>query len=105
VSEHRVGPGDAGLPNERTALAWTRTSLSIVAVGALVAKQSGSTAAAIAVIAAVALATGWLMTHNDRRHRSRHHGAAGASVAPGHVAAIAAMVAALSVLSAVIVIS
>lgn len=61
----------AGLPNERTTLAWSRTALSVVALGALTARQSGSARFGAVLLVAVLLTAVAMSVRADRRHRRR----------------------------------
>lgn len=66
---HRGGY-DPGLQSERTALAWRRTSLSILAavlVSARITLSGGPAAALVVLLLAVPLAA-WLMAAADRRY-------------------------------------
>jgi putative membrane protein len=65
-------PWDDGVANERTALAWQRTALSLVASGAVLAKASGSAIAAGVIFGVVALTAMLLVLHSDRRRHRRH---------------------------------
>lgn len=62
--------GDAGVQNERTALAWRRTSLSVLAavlVAARVTASGGPPAALVAFVVALPAAA-WLLAGADRRY-------------------------------------
>lgn len=59
-----------GLQNERTALAWRRTALACLVVGALLARQVGGLVG-VGVLVAVALAAGGVDLHAHRRYRHR----------------------------------
>jgi uncharacterized membrane protein YidH (DUF202 family) len=74
---------DAGLANERTALAWQRTALSLVAASAVLARLTWSTLGAVAVVpllAALTLSVGVLVdgwgryTHAAGAGRRRSRG-------------------------------
>lgn len=65
-----TGPWDPGLQNERTTLAWSRTALSVVALGAVTAKQSGRIGGVLLV--GVLVVAGVMVAHADRRHRRRN---------------------------------
>ncbi len=66
------GPWDPGLQNERTTLAWSRTALSVVALGALIARQSGSIFFGGVLLVVVLVVAGTMVLHSDRRHRRRN---------------------------------
>jgi uncharacterized membrane protein YidH (DUF202 family) len=61
-------PRGRGAAQERTTLAWVRTALSLVALAALVARQSGSVPVAVLVLGFAVLAAGWLIVHIEHRH-------------------------------------
>lgn len=65
------GPWGPGLPNERTTLAWSRTGLSVVAVGLLTARQLQSVLAGGVLMVAVVLIAGAMVARADRRHHRR----------------------------------
>lgn len=65
-------PWDDGVANERNTLAWQRTSLSLVATGAVLAKASGSAIMAGVIFGAVVAGAGLLVLHADRRQHRRH---------------------------------
>lgn len=60
-----------GLQNERTAMAWSRTALSLLGTGAVLAKQSRSVTVAVAVLVAVGAVATWILVHSSRQHRDR----------------------------------
>lgn len=69
-------PDDPGLARERTALAWTRSALSMAAIGTLVARAAFvGGLAVLGVGAAVAMATVSALTwrHGQVLYRERHH--------------------------------
>ncbi len=100
-------PWGAGLQNERTTLAWSRTTLSLVGVGLFLARETGSITAALAILAVVALAAGALLRGADRRHHHRggRSSAEGQVLALVPVAVTSAVVAALAAGALVLVIS
>lgn len=65
-------PGDPGLQNERTTLAWSRTTLSIVGLGALAAKESDSVVLGGTLLLVVGVATLAIADQTNRRHRRRN---------------------------------
>lgn len=68
-----VGPPlDGGLQNERTSLAWTRTALSMLGTGALLAKQADSIQLAVVVLVLVGALGTWLLVRAGHHHRDRH---------------------------------
>ncbi len=64
-------PLDLGVQNERTTLAWRRTNLSALATTALLARVSGHTEVALAVLAAALGVTAAVGRRADVRSRSR----------------------------------
>ncbi len=60
-----------GTQNERTAMAWTRTALAVLGCGVLVAKQTGSGWAALAVLLSTAAVTGVMILGSERRYHAR----------------------------------
>ncbi len=70
-------PEPPGLANERTALAWQRTALSVVVAALVVARLSldrVGPAVAVATVAGVVLGA-WVALEGLRRYRARHGGA------------------------------
>lgn len=70
IEEPDAVPADVGLANERTALAWQRTALSLVGGSAIVARLSWSQlglAALVPVFVAVALAL-WVFVESNWRY-------------------------------------
>ncbi len=66
-----MAPADPGAANERTALAWQRTALSVVAGSALLAKVYAGRIGAVAmlgVVVGVPLAM-WVMLESRARYR------------------------------------
>lgn len=65
---------DAGLQNERTELAWQRSALSVLVVGAALARASGTLPGTTAVVVAlVALVVAPLLVPwTARRYAARH---------------------------------
>jgi hypothetical protein len=68
VSADRVEPDD-GLHSERTALAWERSSLALVAVAALAARQSGRAWPGAVVLLAVIGVAAAIVVAARRRQR------------------------------------
>jgi uncharacterized membrane protein YidH (DUF202 family) len=60
-----------GTQNERTTMAWTRTALAVAGCGVLVARQTGTGWAALAVLVVTATATGLLISSAERRYHAR----------------------------------
>ena len=60
-----------GTQSERTTLAWVRSALSLVGVGALLAKQSDSVVLAVPVLVTVAAVAVWMIARAERRHHDR----------------------------------
>lgn len=92
---------DSGLFNERTTMAWHRTALALVAVGAFVARQTGSFAAAVVVLVAVMVAAASIVSGAEQRHQRREDGEAIATLR--HNTAVTAAVTALSATSLLII--
>jgi uncharacterized membrane protein YidH (DUF202 family) len=68
-------PIDAGLANERTALAWTRTALSLAASGALTIRlgvENDLTLASIAVGAGLLVSAAGIWFYGAAAYRRRH---------------------------------
>lgn len=88
-------------------MAWLRTAMALVAVGVLVARQSGSVAAGAVILVAVVLVAGSMLAEAEHRHHVRRPGRGAGDVAGvlRHVAATATAATALAVCSAVIVLS
>ncbi len=65
---------DPGISNERTALAWQRTALSLVAGSAIIARLGVEDAGlVIVVLLAVAAALGlWVFVESSARYRHSH---------------------------------
>ncbi|HLR86143.1 MAG TPA: DUF202 domain-containing protein [Nocardioidaceae bacterium] len=66
--------GDAsGAQNERTALAWSRTALSVVVTAAIVSRLSVESIGPVALLAVVAAlpVSVWLVLASRRRYRRR----------------------------------
>ncbi len=62
-----------GAQNERTALAWNRTALSVVVTAAIVSRLAVESIGPIALFAVVAAlpVSGWLVLASRRRYRRR----------------------------------
>ncbi len=67
-------PEPPGLANERTALAWQRTALSVVAAALVVARLSIERVGVLVLVVAVAgvVLGGWVAVEGLGRYRSRH---------------------------------
>ncbi|KUL55376.1 hypothetical protein ADL22_00310 [Streptomyces sp. NRRL F-4489] len=65
---------DPGLQNERTALAWMRTTLSLLAAAAITTRLAlpARGAAVLAILSADALPALYLFTASARRYRGTH---------------------------------
>lgn len=63
-------PSDAGLSNERTALAWQRTALSLVAASAIMARLTWSTlgAPALALLSIALILGAWVFLESSARY-------------------------------------
>lgn len=99
-----TGPWDAGLQPERTALAWQRTGLAVVAAS-LVAFRVGLTtaAAAVVVLSLVAFTAGVLVLRASRTELDDRVEALRAGLPlPAPVATRAAAVAVLALAAAVL---
>jgi putative membrane protein len=98
-------PWDDGLQNERTTLAWVRTALSLLGTGALVAKQTGETVTAVALLVLTVVAAVVMILESERRHHWRGHAlvAGDPVVAMHHLLVMAAIATGLSVVGVVIV--
>lgn len=70
-------PEPPGLANERTALAWQRTALSVVVAALVVARLSIDRVGLGVVVVTVTgvVLGGWVALEGLGRYRSRHHGA------------------------------
>jgi uncharacterized membrane protein YidH (DUF202 family) len=99
-------PIEPGSAQDRTAMAWVRTALSLVGVAALVARYSGSVAVAVLVLGVAAVAAAWLIVHVERRHPARATSmAAGEDVAaPVPVLGITAVSLTLALVALVLVV-
>lgn len=60
-----------GTQNERTTMAWTRTALAVAGCGVLVAKQTGTAWAAVAVLVATAAVAGLMIYSSEHRYHAR----------------------------------
>lgn len=62
--------GDPGISNERTALAWQRTALSLIAGSAIVTRLTWSTLGlwALAILSAVTLLSLWVFVEGTGRY-------------------------------------
>jgi len=107
-SPHFPVPADAGLQPERTSLAWTRTSCSLVVVGLLGLRWAGALGGSLLLVAVLGCAAMLLLLAVTGR-RSRRLGGAlhsptqtmSAPLAP--VLALLAVVLALGITCAVVV--
>jgi putative membrane protein len=65
-------PWDSGLPNERTALGWVRSSLALLAAAMVVVRAAATTAPILAVTLAVTslLAAGYSLASGAHRYRN-----------------------------------
>lgn len=107
-------PGEVGRQNERTTLAWRRTNLSALGVALLAAKASGSTPAALLIIASAFGASAVVGLLADRRTTRRADaiahwdatlgGAALVAAAPVAVAAATGLTLALAATGLLIVV-
>lgn len=63
-------PHEPGVPNERTALAWQRTALSLVATAAVMARLTWSAlgAATLVPLAAALLLSVWVLVESSGRY-------------------------------------
>ncbi len=98
-------PWDDGLQNERTTLAWVRTALSLLATGALVARQTSVTVAAVALLVLTVVTAVVMILESERRHHWRGHAllAGDPVVALHHLLVTAAIATGLSVTGLLIV--
>lgn len=91
--------GDAGLSNERTALAWQRTALSLLASAGVMARLTWSDLGAYAALPLVsaALLSCWVFLESRRRYvrqsRTRRRAGARGGRAPAALAAAFSLIA------------
>ena len=87
-----IEPGVGGAQNERTALAWRRTGLSLLAVGAISAKFLAATfELSMAVLGVTVLLSVWIIASGSRRYVRAAASARGETAAlDGKVPAVAA---------------
>lgn len=64
-------PGDAGIANERTALAWQRTALSLVTAAAILARLTWTRlgVGALVVLSLAIVLAGWVFFESRSRYR------------------------------------
>jgi len=99
-------PWDAGLQNERTSLAWLRTSLSLLGCAALVAERSGSVLPAVVVLGGSSLAAGAAMRAGSRRtgeQTDRLHRGEPPSLSTGRLLGLSCATGAMSVIALLVV--
>lgn len=65
--------GDHGMANERTALAWQRTALSLVAAAAIMTRLTWSSlgVAAVVPLGGALLLSGWVFVESGARYSHR----------------------------------
>jgi uncharacterized membrane protein YidH (DUF202 family) len=66
-----AGEESRGLQSERTALAWVRSALSLMAVGAIAARQAAATVLAAVLLVLVLGVAAWMIVGAEKRHRLR----------------------------------
>lgn len=66
-------PWDDGLQNERTTLAWTRTAMSLLVTGALLARQTERSTLAVGVLALTGVTSTAMLIGGERRYCGRSH--------------------------------
>ncbi len=104
-----TGPVDPGLQPERTALAWRRTSLALVALCLGLTRLAWGALGPAALLLAVVGAAGaaWLMVHERRRYRwqstlLRDSQGVGDGIAPFLTALVTVLIASVALLSVVV---
>ena len=97
-------PGlDAGLQRERTALAWDRTALALILVGALVVRSMGDRTPLWQVPGYLAVAWGAVLLALDAGPRRRPRAAADAPLRTRRIRATGVVVVAISCVALVLV--